>query len=418
MQKNIENCAENPLDERLNGIKLEQKDPDERSGEVSSTIRHRPVLNKITSENSRDEDDKIPEKPLDKRFSIRFGISAICLIILLIVFIKMRFGQEISQNKGFVSESIVKLANFGSENLLSLEIPETSQMSSYRVVIRDLGVIMEKSDIIVKNGKRISEVLFGLDKEIQETGDALEEFRHQAKGFFFSLASEMKAITQEIENSQWFEYGFLKYFAKSNSHTLSDSSVNFICKRLGMLEKQIPGFQEQLKRVIVAVYSVRDSADNTHGYLIDGEREAERSLKKHWIGNIADHVVRKRAEDELLRVRIIIKMLKEIAPNLIKFENFLKEYRRNIQDVSKEVKNSPTTAEDLKYLQKAVADLEKHHVQFSLADKQSISKSMDVFDVKYLEEKQNLEEEHIKFSSEEYKPADILEDANDEDIEN
>ncbi|CAG8791485.1 8256_t:CDS:2, partial [Cetraspora pellucida] len=34
MQKNIENCAENSSDERLNGIKLEQKDPDERSGEA------------------------------------------------------------------------------------------------------------------------------------------------------------------------------------------------------------------------------------------------------------------------------------------------------------------------------------------------------------------------------------------------
>ncbi|CAG8566114.1 1372_t:CDS:2, partial [Racocetra fulgida] len=296
--------------------------------------------------------------------------------------------QEISQNNGFLFENIVKLVDSGSEELSSLEIPETSEMSSYRVNIRDLGVKMEKSDIIVKNGKRISEVLFGLDKEIQATGDELEEFRHQAKGFLFSLASEMKAITQEIEKSQWLEY---------------------------VLEKQIPGFQEQLKKVITAIYSVRDSADNTHGYLIDGEREAEHFLKQYWLGNIADHVTRKRTEDELLRVRTIIKMLKEIAPNLIKFENFLKEYRRHIQDVAKEVKNSPTTAEDLKYLKQAVIDLEKHHAQFSLAEKQSKSKSLDDFNVKFLSEKQNLDEEEIKFSSEEFKPIVIHEDAEEVD---
>ncbi|CAG8694022.1 2870_t:CDS:2, partial [Racocetra persica] len=407
MQKNIENCS---LDERLNAIKSELKDPDERPGEAPSTIRkRRPALN---GENLKDKDDKTPKKLVDKNFLKIFGTLAICLIILLFVVIKMRFQQEISQNKGFIFENIVKLVDTGSEELSSLEIPETSEMSSYRVNIRDLGIKMEKSDIIVKNGKRISEVLFGLDKEIQVTGDELEEFRHQAKGFLFSLASEMKAITQEIEKSQWLEYGFFKYIIKSNSHSLSDSSVDFICKRLRVLEKQIPGFQEQLKKVITTIYSVRDSADNTHGYLIDGEREAENFLKQYWLGNIADHVTRKRTEDELLRVRTIIKMLKEIAPNLIKFESFLKEYRRHIQDVAKEVKNSPTTAEDLKYLKQAVIDLEKHHSRFSLAaEKQSKSKSLDDFNVKYLNEKQNLDEEEIKFSSEEYKPIDTNEDA-------
>ncbi|CAG8596269.1 3804_t:CDS:2, partial [Racocetra persica] len=309
------------------------------------------------------------------------------------VVIKMRFQQEISQNKGFIFENIVKLVDSGSEELSLLEIPETSEMSSFRVNIRDLGVKMEKSDIIVKNGKRISEVLFGLDKEIQATSDELEEFRHQAKGFLFSLASEMKAITQEIEKSQWLEYGFFKYVIKSNSHSLSDSSANFICKRLRVLEKQIPGFQEQLKKVIAAINSVSLSADTTHGHLIDGEREAEHFLKQHWLGKIADHITRKQTEDELLRVRTIIKILKELAPNIIKFENFLKEYRHHIRDVAKEVKYSPTTRR-----------LEVFET--STAEKQSKSKSLDDFNVKFLNEKQNLDEEAIKFSSVGYKPID------------
>ncbi|CAG8589990.1 2725_t:CDS:2 [Dentiscutata heterogama] len=413
MQANIENCAESPLDNRLNPIKLEREDPAERSNEVSSTIRQRrPVLNDATYETKLiDKDDKAPKKLLDKfLFSRIFGILLICLITLLMIFMSMRYGQEISQNKTLIFQNIVNLADSGSEKLSSLEIPETSEMSSNRVIIRDLGVIMEKSDIVVKNGKKISEVLFGLDKEIQVAGDELDEFRHQAKSFFFSLASEMKAITQEIENSQWLEYGFFKYFIKTNSHLLSNDAAEFIYKRLEVLEKQIPEFQEQLRRVLSAIYSVHNSADNTHGYLIDGEREAERALKEHWLGNIVDSTVRKRAEDELLRVRIIIKTLKGIAPNLINFENFLKEYRRNLQYIAKEIQNVPTkpSAEDMKYLKKAVADLEEQHAQFSSAKKQYIS--MDAYNAKYFEENETLEEQHTKFSSEEYKPVDTYED--------
>ncbi|CAG8761377.1 24084_t:CDS:2, partial [Dentiscutata erythropus] len=246
-----------------------QANPDERSSEVSSTIRQRrPILNDTTYETKLiDKDDKAPKKLLSRIFGILF----ICLVTLLMIFMSMRYGQEISQSKTFIFQNIVNLADSGSEKLSSLVIPETSEMSGYRVIIRDLGVTMEKSDIIVKNGKKISEVLFGLDKEIQVAGDELDEFRHQAKNFFFSLASEMKAITLEIENSQWSEYGVLKFFIKSNSHLLSNNAAKFIYKRLEVLEKQIPGFQEQLKRVLSTIYSVHNSADNTHGYLIDGE---------------------------------------------------------------------------------------------------------------------------------------------------
>ncbi|CAG8790232.1 21817_t:CDS:2, partial [Gigaspora margarita] len=338
---------------------------------------------------SAPKNDKTPKKLLDKFSNLRlFVIFGICLITLLFVVIKMKYGQNISQNETHTFQSIVDLADSGSEKLSSLEIPETGEMSGYRFIIRDLGVIMEKSDIMVKNGKKISEVLFGLDKEIQKAGDELEEFRHQAKIFYFSLASEMKAIMEEIENSQ---SGIFKYFTQSNNH-ISNSEADFIYKRLGILDKQIPGFLEQTKQVLSAIDSVHNSADNTQGYLIDGEREAERALKKHWLGNIADSTVRKRAEDELLRVRIIIKMLKEITPSLLNFETFLKEYRRNIQDVSKEVINIPTrpTAEDMKYLKKAIADLEEQHAQFSSAKKKFIS--MDAYNSRYEEENQTLEE--------------------------
>ncbi|CAG8794948.1 24354_t:CDS:2, partial [Dentiscutata erythropus] len=93
-------------------------------------------------------------------------------------------------------------------------------------------------------------------------------------------------------------------------------------------------------------------------YLIDGEREAEQALKKHWLGEVIDYALRRRAESELVQVQSIIKLLREMAPNLINFETFLKEYRRKIQDVIKEVKSVPKkpSAEDIKYLKKAVSN--------------------------------------------------------------
>ncbi|RIB26355.1 hypothetical protein C2G38_271763 [Gigaspora rosea] len=386
--------------EHSNAVKFEKSDSAEYSKGVSSTAS---------------KNDRTPKKLLDKfKFTYLrlFGILGICLVTLLIIVIKIQFGQNISQNKIHTFQSIVDLADSGSEKLSSLEIPDTSEMSGYRVIIRNLGVIMEKSDIMVKNGKKISEVLFGLDKEIQKAGDELEEFRHRAESFYFSLANEMKAIIEELEKSQWLEYGLFKSFIKS-SNRISNSQADFICKRFEVLEKQIPGFLEQIKQVLAAIDSFHNSADNTQGYLIDGEREAEQALKEHWLGNIADYTVRIRTEDELLRVRTITKMLKEIAPGLIIFENFLKEYRRNIQDVAKEIKNVPTkpTAEDMKYLKKAVVNLEEQHAQFLSAKKQFIS--MDTYNDEYLEEKQTLEEQLTKFSSEGYKPIETYDDVKD-----
>ncbi|CAG8759377.1 22031_t:CDS:2 [Gigaspora margarita] len=382
MPKNIENCAESPLDR-----------------EVSPTAS---------------KNDRIPKKLLDKFTYLRlFGILGICLVTLLIIIIKMQFGQNISQNiKAHIFQSIVDLADSGSEKLSLLKIPEISEISSCCIIIQDLGVIMEKSDIMVKNGKKISEVLFGLDKEIRKAGDEFEEFWHQAKSFYFSLANEMKTIMEEIKKSPWLEYGFFKYFIKSNNH-MSNSEADFISKRLEVLEKQIPGFMEQLKQVLAAIDSVHNSADNAQGYLIDGEREAEHALKKHWLGNIADYTMRKRAEDELLQVRIIIKILKEIAPSLINFETFLKEYHRRIKDVAKKVKNVPIkpTAKDMKYLKKAIADLEEQHTQFSSEKNQFIF--IDAYNTRYFEENQTLEEQCIKFSSEEYKPVNTYENIDD-----
>ncbi|KAF0468710.1 hypothetical protein F8M41_025780 [Gigaspora margarita] len=358
MPTNIENCAEFPLDKKDFSSAPKNDNPPKK------------LLETIWSFiffSSAPKNDKTPKKLLDKFSNLRlFVILGICLITLLFVVTKMKYGQNISQNETHTFQSIVDLADSGSEKLSSLEIPETGEMSGYRFIIRDLGVIMEKSDIMVKNGKKISEVLFGLDKEIQKAGDELEEFRHQAKIFYFSLASEMKAIMEEIENSQ---SGIFKYFTQSNNH-ISNSEADFIYKRLGILDKQIPGFLEQTKQVLSAIDSVHNSADNTQGYLIDGEREAERALKKHWL-----------------------------------------EYRRNIQDVSKEVINIPTrpTAEDMKYLKKAIADLEEQHAQFSSAKKKFIS--MDAYNARYEEENQTLEEQYTKFTSEEYKPVDTDEDA-------
>ncbi|RIB26354.1 hypothetical protein C2G38_271740 [Gigaspora rosea] len=176
--------------EHSNAVKLEKSESAEYSKGVSSKASKK---------------DRTPKKLLDKftnlLYLLLFRLFGICSVILLIIVIKIQLDQNISQNEIHTFQSIANLADSGSGKLSSLEIPETSQMSGYRVIIRDLGVIMEKSDIMVKNGKKISEVLIGLDKKIQKAGDELDEFRHQAKFFYFSLANEMKTIMEEFEKS-------------------------------------------------------------------------------------------------------------------------------------------------------------------------------------------------------------------------
>ncbi|CAG8538035.1 9923_t:CDS:2, partial [Scutellospora calospora] len=278
-------------------------------------------------------------------------------------------------------KNIANIFDSASEKLSSLEVPESNEMNSYRVIIRDLGIIMKKSDIVVQHGKLISEVLFGLDNEIKDASDEIEEFRHQAKNFFWSQGSEMNSIIQEIEKSQRFDDSLINHIMGLNSQSLSNSLESFIRERLKALAKQIPGFQDQLKRVISSINKIQEGASSAHEYLIDGEREAEKALKEHWSGNVIDYSLRKRAEKELVQVQYIITLLREIAPSLINFEVFLKEYRRRIQDVTKEVKSIPKkpTAEDIKYLKKAIVDLEEHHAKFSSAEKKMGQKSKDYY---------------------------------------
>ncbi|CAG8564487.1 13022_t:CDS:1 [Racocetra fulgida] len=243
---------------------------------------------------------------------------------------------------------------------------------------------MKKSDIIVKNGKLISDVLIGLDKEIQVAGDELGEFRHQAENFLWSLANEIKSITEEVEKVKQSEENWVNKFIGSNSQSTSNILASFIRERLKAIEKQIPGLQEQLKQVINSISKVQHGASNAHAYLIDGEREAEQALKNHWSGEVIDYYLRKRAESELKQVQYIIKLLREIAPSLMNFEEFLKEYRRKIQDVDKEVRyvrsfTKIATAEDIKYLKKTIDDLEKQHEKFSSAEKQLGYKPIDSY---------------------------------------
>ncbi|CAG8519525.1 6823_t:CDS:2 [Cetraspora pellucida] len=349
------------------------------SSEAFSTIRQRrrPSVSNIpvSGTNSTNQD----RKKLLNRLAV-----VLLLFAILTYFVKIQFKQNIPQsNEGLNMENIVNIFDTGSKKLSSLEIPETNEINKYRINVRDLGVIMKKSDIIVQNGKLISEVLFELDKEIQAAGKEIEEFRHQAKNFLWSLADEVNSITEEIERVKQFEEHLFNRFIGLNSQLVSTNLLNFIRERLKVIEKQIPGLQNQLKHVISSISKFQHGASSAHEYLIDGEREAEQALKKHWLGEVIDYNLRRRAESELVHVQCIIKLLREIAPSLINFETFLNEYHRKIQDVGKEVHHvrsfAKITTESIKYLRKAVTDLEKQNEKFSSAEKQIGHKPMDSY---------------------------------------
>jgi hypothetical protein len=252
-------------------------------------------------------------------------------------------------------------------------------MNKFRVALRHLGVVMAKSDIIASSGHSISKVLFNLDDYVQDTSDKLNEFSHQSDKFFWTLTNEMNSIGRAIKQE-----------AKSLFEYLSDDAVNFIHMRLSNIDKQITPFQDKLTAVIQAILKIQNSADNAEGYLIDGEREAQQTLEKHWKGNIADYTERKKAESELVQIRFILMMLKDIAPNLITFESFLKIYRIKLQELSAEIELKGTekkiTEEDTAFLKKAVADLKEKYAQFNSVAKKLGSKPIESY---YIEDEMN-----------------------------
>ncbi|CAG8446674.1 24073_t:CDS:1 [Dentiscutata erythropus] len=265
--------------------------------------------------------------------------------------------------------------------------------------MRELNVKIKTSKNIVKNKKQILEVLSELNEGIQEATDKIEEFRDKVEEFLFLLTNEMKSIAQELEQS-WISI-IIEYFIKS-------SLTDFIHKRLEKIENEIPGLLEQLRRVLTSIYSVQNIADNAQEYLTYGEHEAGQALKEHSIGNIVDFPARKQLMSELAEIRLIIKKLKDITPDLQNFENFLKAYRRNIQVVEEEVKQIQqklhVTAEGMIYLKKAAKTLEERHAQVSLAKKQPGYKSTDAYNNEFHKELQAIEEEHTRLSLEGYKP--------------
>ncbi|RIB16647.1 hypothetical protein C2G38_2142989 [Gigaspora rosea] len=375
MKINSEN--DESSNEHSNAVKLEKSNSAEYSkGDSTIRQRRRPFSNNSTASQETFV-NRNNSRLQYQQSTYRYLVALFVFLLLLLRFRQNYFQPDESLNY----ENITKIFSSGSEKLSSLEIPETNEMGRYRVIIRDLGVIMKKSDIVVQNGQLISEVLFGLDKEIQDAGDELEEFRHQAENFFWLLKSEMKSISEEIEKLQKLDGSFVNFFMGLDGQSFSNNLDNFIRERLKSIEKQIPGFQQQLKQVLTSIYKIQDGAKHAHEYLIDGEREAEEALKKHWSGDIIDHTLRRRAETELGQVQHIIRLLREMAPNLITFENFLKEYRRKIQDVTKEVKGVPKkpSEEDIKYLKNAVVKLEEQHAKFTSAEKQLGQKPIDTY---------------------------------------
>ncbi|RHZ60960.1 hypothetical protein Glove_350g146 [Diversispora epigaea] len=338
-------------------------------GEESSTLRQRrPNPNPKTQPNLKNKDYK------DHNIRIFSLIKIICLMIFVIKFtgfIYNKLGQNGNKNPFEDDDGFSGQPNIKESELASF------RMNKFRVALRDLGITMQKSDIVVKNGDSISKVLFNLDEEVRDTGDKFDDFIHQSNKFFWTTTSEMQAVTRAVKREMRSPFEFL-----------SEDAANFIRRRLEVLDGQISPFQSILTDVITAIQKIEDSVSNTQGYLKDGEREAQQILENHWKGSIADYAERKRAETELVQVRFTLRMLKDIAPNIINFESFLKDYRRKIQELTKEIKVIPKkiTSEDTKYLKKAVVDLENQYAKFSSAVEKLDRKPIESY---YVEDEMN-----------------------------
>ncbi|RHZ86002.1 hypothetical protein Glove_57g121 [Diversispora epigaea] len=317
-------------------IKLDQNDIREALlYKESFTLRQRrPNLNLKTQPNLTNKDYKI------KIFSLIKIICLVIFVIKLIGFIYNKLGQNGNENP---------FGHFDEEHF-ELELP-FFRMDKFRVALRDLGITVAKSDIIVQNADAISKALFNLDEEVYNTGEKFDDLILQSDKIFRITKSVMRTITRKIKQEMSGPFEFL-----------SDNAANFIHKRLEVLDRQISLDSNIFTAVITAIQIIEDSAINTQQHLVDAEREARRILKNYWIGSITDNAKQKRAETELVQIHITLRMLKDIKYNIINFTCLVKDYHRKFRELINEIKIIPKklTEEDIKYLKKALEDLEEH----------------------------------------------------------
>ncbi|GBC04146.1 hypothetical protein RclHR1_05530015 [Rhizophagus clarus] len=314
-----------------------------------------------------------------------FPIFLIIIILFIFYFskhtIKERIiKEEIKDDTDSILENMARMADSTSKELSELEIPGTSAVNKYRAVFLNLGAILNNSDVIIQNGAQIARDLFKLSDDFGVAGQELSKFVDQAEDFIYSLSSELNAIYDRLNQRESFLINYFRY--ETNSEYIHD--------RLKVLENNVPGFQEQLKRVIDALQLIKQRSIHTQNYLITGEKEAQKVLMDHWVGNIANYEERKRAEEERQQVIHVLQLLKDMLPNLLDFESFLNRYREQLQDVKSKIKINRAKIEPskdtLKYLLRAAEKLEINHKNFARKENQLGQKPKNTL---YLEDEMN-----------------------------
>ncbi|CAG8774070.1 10991_t:CDS:2, partial [Dentiscutata heterogama] len=103
---------------------------------------------------SINNDGRLQPRQLNKS---KYRYLVMALVLILFFSFKVLFkennlqsdeGFKYENDESFNYENIGKKFNSGSENLSSLNITEKGVMSEYRVIIRNLGLIMSMSDTV------------------------------------------------------------------------------------------------------------------------------------------------------------------------------------------------------------------------------------------------------------------------------
>ncbi|CAG8470744.1 20116_t:CDS:2 [Dentiscutata erythropus] len=293
-------------------VKLEKNDLTKHIEEdiITSSIRQRhPTFNNSSATQAMliNNDGRLQPRQLNRS---KYRYLVIVSVLILFCSFEALFKNNPKSDEGF---------NYENDK-------ETKVMSEHHFKIHNLGVTVGKSGIVAQNRKPIKDELNELDKKIESASDELEIFHHRSGKFLLLLANRIEEPSlKEIENS--------------------------IREHLNVIEKQISRLQEQLDKVIESFSLVQRSTKSARGYLIDGEREAEEALKKHWSRIVIDSILRKRTESELKQIE---------------------DMSSDIQAVQK----IPTT-KDIKCLENAVINLKKQHTKFSSAERQLVHMPTD-----------------------------------------
>uniref|UniRef100_A0A1D1XXA2 Glial fibrillary acidic protein n=1 Tax=Anthurium amnicola TaxID=1678845 RepID=A0A1D1XXA2_9ARAE len=222
------------------------------------------------------------------------------LIVIIVLVVLYSFENLTAYKKS----SGALYGNLSAERIDKLG---TSAINIYRAAFVNLEILLNNSDVITANDAR---VFFELSDHCEDAGKKILEFKWKADALIDSLSSELDNIVDLLNQKDFWDENY----------------VGYMRKWIGVLRDDVPDLQEQLNRVTVVLEIIKEKSKQSQDCLT-------KVVKQYSLENITNYETWERAKEERRQVQYVLKLLKNLLPNLYEFVDFLKTYDKQLQDI-------------------------------------------------------------------------------------